>query len=96
MAHSAGALSTAAMAVLFLLAFLLRLRFHAGFILGDDAEEFGVIRSLVENGPSFEGHLRYRFPMWLFNYLAQLGFGNHEASFFLPTWLLSSLLPVLA
>ncbi|TFG91381.1 MAG: tetratricopeptide repeat protein [Myxococcales bacterium] len=55
-----------------------------------------MIRSLMEDGPSFEGHLRYRFPMWVFNYLAQLGFGNHEATFFLPTWLLSSLLPVLA
>jgi hypothetical protein len=90
------ALATAAPVFLFLLALLLRLRFHAGFVLGDDAEEFAVIRSLVENGPSFEGHLRYRFPMWGFNYLAQLAFGNHESAFFLPTWLLSSLLPVLA
>jgi hypothetical protein len=88
--------SAAAMMFLFLLAFLLRMRFHAGFILGDDAEEFALIGSLVENGPSFEGHLRYRFPMWGFNYLAQLGLGNHEAAFFLPTWLLSSLLPLLA
>lgn len=84
------------MLVLFLLAFLLRLRFHAGFVLGDDSEEFILIRLLMENGPSFEGHLRYRFPMWVFNYLAQLGLGNYEAAFFLPTWLLSSLLPVLA
>jgi len=84
------------MLVVFLVAFLLRLRFHAGFVLGDDAEEFQVIRALVENGPSFEGHLRYRFPMWVFNYLAQLCFGGNEAAFFLPTWLLSSLLPVLA
>ena len=81
---------------LVLLAGMLRLRFHAGFILGDDLEEFELVRSLVQDGPSFEGHLRYRFPMWVFNYLAELGLGNHEAAFFLPTWLLSSLLPVLA
>ena len=92
----ASSLRAAAMVLLFGLALLLRVRFHAGFILGDDAEELQLIRSLVENGLSFEGHLRYRFPMWVFNYAAQLVFGNNEAAFFLPTWLLSSLLPVLA
>lgn len=78
------------------MALFLRVRFHAGFILGDDAEEFQVIRGLVENGPSFEGHLRYRVPMWLFNYGAFRVLGIHEAAFFLPTVLLSSFLPVLA
>lgn len=87
---------TASLVALFLVAWVVRLRFHSGFVLGDDAEEYPLIRSLVMDGPSFEGHLRYRFPMWVFNYLAQLVFGNYEASFFLPTWLLSSLLPVLA
>lgn len=81
---------------LFAFALLVRLALHNGFVLGDDREEFQVIRSLVDNGPSFEGHLRYRFTMWVFNYLAASILGNHEASFFLPTWLLSSLLPVLA
>jgi hypothetical protein len=84
------------MLALFLLALLVRLWLHAGFILGDDAEEFQLVRALVDEGVHFEGHLRYRFPMWLFNWLAQLGLGNHEATFFLPTWLASSLLPVVA
>jgi hypothetical protein len=87
--------SAATVALLFLAALLLRLRVHAGFVLGDDAEEFILIRSLVEQGPSFEGHLRYRFPMWVFNYASMRVFGINEAAFFLPTWLLSSLLPVL-
>src|SRR5262245_7159668 len=88
--------AAAAIVALFGFALLLRLCLHEGFVLGDDREEFAVLRTLLENGPSFEGHLRYRFPMWVFNYLSELFFGSYEASFFLPTWLLSSLLPVLA
>src|SRR5688572_19444153 len=91
-----GSRDGAAAIALFLLASIVRLRFHGGFVLGDDAEEFQLIRSMVVDGVGFEGHLRYRVPMWLFNYLSERAFGNYEAAFFLPTWLLSSLLPVLA
>jgi hypothetical protein len=80
---------------LFGVALLLRLHFYSGFVLGDDAEEFPLIQSLVLDGPSFEGHLRYRVPMWIFNVASGSWLGLHEAVFFLPTWLVSSLLPVL-
>jgi tetratricopeptide (TPR) repeat protein len=89
----------AAAILLLLLAVSLRVYFTCGFILGDDAEEFHLIRSMVERGPDLappQAHLKYRLPLWMFNYASQSVLGTHEASFFLPSWLLSSLLPVLA
>ncbi len=79
---------------LFSVALVLRLYFFSGFILCDDVEEYALIEQLALKGPTFQGHLQYRFMMWWLNVLFFRLFGPSEGSFFLPTLLMSSSLSV--
>ena len=81
--------------IIFLFAYFLRRYFFCGFILGDDLEEFHLIRCITLSGPTFFGHLQYRFGLWLFNVIFFKLFGISETTFFLPTWLMSSSLSVI-
>ena len=75
--------------------FALRRYFFCGFILGDDAEEFPLIKHIMTYGPDFQGHLQYRFGMWIFNLLSFKWLGISETAFFLPTWIMSASLSVI-
>ena len=81
--------------LIFAFSFLLRRYFFCGFILGDDLEELHLIKHIYKHGPSFHGHLQYRFGLWSFNVIAFKIFGISEFSFFLPTWVMSSSLSVI-
>ena len=82
--------------LIFGFSFLLRRFFFCGFILGDDCEEFSLMQDLLARGPVFEGHLQYRFVIWVFNWICFALFGVSEATFFLPTQILSASLGVIA
>ncbi len=81
--------------LIFLIAYYLRRLYFSGFILGDDIEEIQIIRLILDRGPDFQGHVQYRFGLWIFNLLAFKLLGVSEFSFFLPTWLMSSSLSVI-
>lgn len=86
---------TAISIAIFLFSFFLRRFFFCGFILGDDCEEFSLLQYLTSQGVNFEGHLQYRFGLWLFNILFFKLLGISETTFFLPTWIMSSSMGVI-
>jgi len=81
--------------VLFLFSLFLRRYFFCGFILGDDIQEFGFIRYLLENNINLDDQVGLRFGLWLFNLIAFKLLGVSEFSFFLPTRLMSASLSVI-
>ena len=82
--------------LLLTVALSLRAFFFSGFILCDDAEEFALTKLIADQGPTFAGHLQYRFSMWGFNVLSLRLLGSSETAFFLPTLLMSASLSVVA
>ncbi|HET6280625.1 MAG TPA: glycosyltransferase family 39 protein, partial [Polyangia bacterium] len=83
-------------AALFLLALALRTRFRCGFVLGDDVEEFAMLRHILNTGPDWHNQIVLRFGVWLFTFISSRLFGLSETTFFLPTLLLSSSLSAIA
>lgn len=83
---------------LFLIALALRSHFYAGFVLGDDAEEFLLAKHISLYGVDFQvyQHLEYRFPLYVFNLLCFRWLGPSELGFFLPTLLMSASLSPIA
>ena len=77
------------------MAFLLRLHFFSGFILGDDPINFGVVQDELTRGPHFRGIVEMRWTKWLVQAAVMNVLGVSETSFFLPIWLLSSGLSVI-
>lgn len=88
--HRPAAVYMVAPVLIFFFAFILRLFFFSGFILGDDIQEFATCRYVMENGPSLNDQFHLRFGCWIFNVLAFNIFGISEFSFFLPTIFMSS------
>jgi hypothetical protein len=81
---------------IFTVAFVVRWWLVQGLVLGDDAQEFGMLEQAVVSGPDLRDQLAVRFGGWIFNYLALLLFGVSETTLILPTWVLSSTFGVLA
>ena len=81
---------------LFAIAFLVRLWLRSGLILGDDAQEFGVLQHVLSNGPDLRDQLQVRFGGWVLNYVAAWLLGVSETTVLLPSWMLSSSFSVLA
>jgi len=75
--------------VIFLFAFLLRLFFFTGFILGDDVQEFQAVKHVLNYEPSYDDAFHIRFGAWFFNVIFFKLLGISEFSFFLPTILMS-------
>src|SRR5262245_28382545 len=74
----------------------LRRRFFCGFVLGDDGQEYAVIGQILRYGPLWSDQLHLRFGGWIPNWIALKLFGISETIFFLPTWIISSGLGVVA
>ena len=81
---------------LFLFALALRLHFFCGFILGDDPIEFAALTSINRIGPNWTDQLHVRFGGWVLNVAALKLFGVSESTLFLPTWIVSAAIPVVA
>jgi tetratricopeptide (TPR) repeat protein len=81
---------------LFSLAIVLRRLFFCGFVLGDDVEDFAMLRDLLSGAPDWREQLHLRFGVWLFIFCTTKILGVSETTFFLPTWVVSSSLPVIA
>jgi hypothetical protein len=81
---------------LFLFALALRLHFFCGFILGDDPIEFAALMSINRHGPTWTDQLDVRFGGWILNVAALKPFGVSESTLFLPTWIVSAVIPVVA
>lgn len=81
---------------LFLLGLALRLHFFCGFVLGDDPIEFAALVGINRNGPTWTDQLHVRFGGWILNVAALKLFGVSESTLFLPTWVVSSAIPVIA
>ena len=77
-------------------AFAVRRFFFCGFILGDDAQDFSMIKNIFLFRVDVTDQYHLRFGGWFFNYLFFKLFGISETTFFLPTWLLSSSLAAAA
>ena len=80
---------------LFAAAVAVRLWLRSGFILGDDAQEFGVLQHVLANGPDLRDQLQVRFGGWVINYVTSLLLGVSESAVLLPSMLLSSAFGVL-
>jgi hypothetical protein len=74
----------------FAVAVAVRLWLRSGLILGDDAQEFGVLQHVLANGPDLRDQLQVRFGGWVVNYVACLLLGVSETTVLLPSMLLSS------
>jgi hypothetical protein len=81
---------------LFLLALLLRIHFFCGFVLGDDPIEFAAMIGIHRHGPTWTDQLHVRFGGWVLNVAALKLFGVSESTLFLPTWVVSATIPVIA
>ena len=83
---------------LFLASLALRLWLFQGLVLGDDMEEFLLAQYLLGHPVDFlvSPQLQHRVFSWLPNVLAFRVFGVSETAFFLPTWILSASLSVVA
>ena len=81
---------------LFSLAIVLRRLLFCGFVLGDDLEDFDMLRELLSEGPDWRRQLHLRFGVWLFIFCTTKLLGVSETTFFLPTWVVSSTLPIIA
>jgi len=86
----------AACGALFLLALALRLHFFCGFVLGDDPIEFASLVGIHRHGPNWNDQLHVRFGGWVLNVAALKLFGVSESTLFLPTWVVSAAIPVIA
>jgi len=75
--------------LIFAFAYLLRMIFFQGFVLGDDAMELPLIEDIMAYGPNWSDQLHLRFGVWFFNVLFFQYFGKSEMTFFLPTILMS-------
>jgi hypothetical protein len=82
--------------VIFSFAYALRRAFFCGFILGDDVQEYALLRHVMAFGPDLHDQLNLRIGVWGLNYLFSRLFGVSETAFFMPTWILSSLMGVVA
>jgi hypothetical protein len=81
---------------LFVVAFMTRWWLRQGLVLGDDGQEFAVLLHILQNGPLLTDQLHLRFGGWIFNHLAFWLFGVSEATFLLPTMLLTSTFAIMA
>jgi hypothetical protein len=72
-----------------------RLWLWSGLILGDDAQEFGVLQHVLANGPDLRDQLQVRFGGWVMNCVFAWLFGVSETTVVLPSLLLSSTFGVL-
>jgi hypothetical protein len=81
---------------LFATAFLVRLWLRSGLILGDDAQEFGVLQHVLSNGPDLRDQLQVRFGGWVLHYVVAMLLGVSETTLLLPSFILSSSSAVLA
>ena len=81
---------------LFLVALALRVHFFCGFILGDDPIEFAALVGINRHGPTWADQLHVRFGGWVLNIAALKLFGVSESTLFLPTWIVSAAIPVIA
>lgn len=81
--------------VLVAAAITVRLWLRSGFILGDDAQEFGVLQHVLANGPDLRDQLQVRFGGWIVNYVVAVLLGVSESTVLLPSMLLSSAFGVL-
>jgi hypothetical protein len=86
----------AAGGALFLLALALRLHFFCGYVLGDDPIEFAALMAINRHGPIWSDQLHVRFGGWVLNIAALKLFGVSESTLFLPTWVVSAAIPVIA
>ncbi len=82
-------------AIIFLFSYTLRIHFFSGFILCDDLQEFATVKHVLLNGPNLKDQLHLRFGVWLFNLVFFKLFGISEMTFFLPTILMSSSIPLI-
>lgn len=80
--------------ILFAISFTIRCIFFQGFVLCDDPEEFGNPKYFLENKPQFNYHFHFRFTIWGINWLFFKILGVSELSFFLPTLIMSSIIPI--
>ena len=81
---------------LFLVALALRVHFFCGFVLGDDPIEFAALIGINRHGPTWTDQLHVRFGGWVLNVAALKLFGVSESTLFLPTWIVSAAIPVIA
>jgi tetratricopeptide (TPR) repeat protein len=82
--------------LLFAVAFAIRWDLLCGLILGDDPQEFPMILQIMSHGPDWKDQLHLRFAGWILNYFSFVLFGVSETTLFLPTFIVSSSLPVIA
>lgn len=81
---------------IFTFAYLLRMVFFQGFILGDDAMELPLVDDILKYGINWSDQLQLRFGVWFFNVIFFQCFGKSEITFFLPTILMSCSFGVIA
>ena len=81
---------------LFAVALVVRFWLLQGLVLGDDAQEFGVLQHVLANGPDFRDQLQVRFGGWAVNYVACWLLGVSESTVMLPSILISSSLPLMS
>jgi Dolichyl-phosphate-mannose-protein mannosyltransferase len=81
---------------IFGIALAIRVWLLQGLILGDDAQEFGVLQHVLANGPDLRDQLQVRFGGWVLNYVICGLLGVSETTVILPSMLLSSALAALA
>jgi hypothetical protein len=82
--------------IIFFFAYALRRAFFCGFILGDDVQEYALLRHVLAFGPDLHDQLNLRVGVWGMNYLFSRLFGVSETAFFMPSWIFSSLMGVMA
>ena len=75
---------------------LVRFWLRSGLILGDDAQEFGVLQHVLSNGPDLRDQLQVRFGGWVLNYVVCLLLGISETTVLVPSFVISSSFAVLA
>jgi len=83
-------------ATLFSVAFIVRHQLFCGFVLGDDLEDFIMLRDILSRGPDWSDQLHLRFVVWFPVVVSAKLLGISESSFFLPSWAISSALPVIS
>jgi hypothetical protein len=81
---------------LFVTALVVRFWLVQGLVLGDDAQEFGVLQHVLANGPDFRDQLQVRFGGWAVNYVVCWLLGVSESTVMLPSMLISSSFPLLS